>query len=719
MKLFVVGLVFSLAVVSPQRLGVRLNPTGGGGGGSIITQSDITLLGYSTIPGWEGSHPGNPGAVPVVGSAANPTTCDVVSGVVHCFTVQVGDGTYAGPYSVYEYIDPGTYGATLGAATAWTYYRNWGFSTDAVYDMYHNKYGKTFNGSGTLVDLGGLQYSNSPSGVSYHEIAGDRYIYISYGLPYGAPPTPSPWNLVACRLDNPGTADAHQTGLATTCTGPYRVCAGVGTPGGSDFDLACGQYRGSLLESLPDNTMGASVAQGFIHSQSAPNAGPSLWGGTPWITLSTPDGFGSTRSGNANLRTTDIQMVTDYLSHYLLTEANLNADGTLAGGAQNWTGHRPSYPTASLPPNPPGFKNYQYNGGTASSYGNTLNATSPVVNPDSYGGIGSWVNGDTATQAMWVQGTKSGVLFAGHFAVGPFWYKTRTAQQFTPLGTGSPVLMARDASEAWSATANSPANSSVEFNVVSGHFTSTPSLVTTVVYTKDGANTTLSCSASSRAMTVHLGTDGSNVITSTANNVVSIVNGTPACAALASAQLCVGDCNIANTGAGVVTLITTDYAGQTVPSGILILAYGPQLSPIGGIDLGINVTGPNAVYEAAIMVYDPSKFQQTPDYNVTPDSFIWLNLIDSNFPCATQGSFNYPNCSNGGSFFDPTTRRYYVIINQADVTTVPGTPKPVIAVFQIAGSALPEPTFLDWLVSLAPNFRKSVAHALTFFEMPR
>ncbi len=683
--------------------------------GSIITQSDVTLLGYSTVPGWEASHPGTPGDLPAQWASA----CGVVSGVVHCFLTQIGNNnTYNGYYAPVEIIDPGTYGATLGTATAWTYYRNWGWSTDASYDTYHAKYGMTYDSGGSLIELGGVgnQYGNLPSGLSYHEIGGVRYLYMSYSIQYGNPPSPPPWNLVVCSLDNPGTADAHQTGLATTCSGPYRICAGNSTYGGSQ---SCGPWRGSWFSDLPSGTMGSN--NGFTNSQNPPNTGPALWGGLAWPTTSTPAGFGSTRGGNADYRTTDLIQTVDYLSAYALALGDVNLDGTL-NGIPFRVGRRPSYPTASLPPNPPGFKNYAYEGGNGFTYGVTIPAAQTRVDPDQYSGVGNWDNADEPTMAQWVQGTKSGVLFPAAVSVGPVWYKTRTAQEFSPFGTGAHILFARNADEAWTATCfyknssgsdclvSTTQNADVRFDVTAANYTNNPTNKVTVKYQNDGASQSLTCTASGKAVTVHLATNGSSVPTSTANSVVSTVNGTGACSALVTASISL-DSGQPNTGAGVIpSVITFDYAGVAVSSNTLILAYGPQLSPREGIDLGIVNTGPVYTQEAGMAVYNSANFEATPDYAVDPDSFIWFRLIDPNFPCATLGSLGTQQCGLTGSFYNPATRRLYVISNAADLTTVPGSPKPIIAVFQIAGSAVPEPlTMADWLWSLAPSFKR-LAH---------
>ncbi len=351
---FLATSVFLLSLVIPaQRLGIRLNPTSVPSG-SIVTQADFTLLGYFTMPGFLLSHPTNPDGVPFFTNATgggNSTTCGNVSGVVHCFTIQGNrgfQGSDFGPYSVMEFIDPGSYGATPATATAAPFYRNWGFSNDGFYDMGHGHYGTTYSNTGVLSELGGAgnQYANLPAGLSYHEQGGVRYLYETYGLQYGNPPGDGgPWNLLICSLDNPGTADAHQTGLATTCNGPYRICAGTGTYGGVQV---CGPWRGAVFAELPDGSFGTSNA--LTSTQNPPNWGPSLWGGGAWPTTATSSAYGSDR-GSHDYRTTDIQPPVDYLSHYQLSDGQVNLDGTLNGVPQ-WSGRRPSFSTPTLEPNP-------------------------------------------------------------------------------------------------------------------------------------------------------------------------------------------------------------------------------------------------------------------------------------------------------------------------------------------------------------------------------
>ncbi len=714
----------------PQRLGVRVNSSASGG--PIVTAGDVTLLGYFHIPGLTNPHPNDPGADPYRNQGGGAVSaCGTVSGVVHCLTDQMQNSNYGG-YSLIEYIDPGSYGSTPGTATDATYYRNWGWSGGAQYDMYHGKFGYTYNNSGVLTDLCGFGGNACiPSGLGYHEVGGVRYIYISYGLPYGNPPTDNggmPYNLVICSLDNPGTGDADQTGLATTCSGPYRVCAGTGTYGGTQF---CGPWRGSFFSDLPTGKMGSS--NGYTYTQNPPNWGPSLWGGLDWPTTATTDGFGSTRAGNAIYRTTDLVQTVDYLSHYQLSDGQVNLDGTLNGVPQ-WSGRRPSYPTATLQPNPPGYANYAYEGGSSTTYGVAANSFQNWVLPSAYSGVGSWVNGDITDAAAWITGTKEGVLFAGHFAVGPVWYKTRTAQLFSPYGTGSNILFMRGADEAWSETYGAvSSNTEVRFDVAPANYSNNPANVVTVKYQNDGASQSLSCTASGKVITVHLATNGSSVITSTANAIIANINTTSACYTLATASIghendcgtgsghptCPGGVptSYINDGTGVVSLITVDYSHTTTsPSGVLILAYGPQYSPIEGTDLHVSVTGPVSVYEAGIMVYDPATLEATPDYNVTPTEFIWPRVIDANFPCATIGAFDLPQCNVGGFYFNPTTRKLYLFSNQSDLFGQ----KPTVAVFQIAGSPAPEPTLLSWLWSLAPNWlHHSHSKPISLLERPR
>lgn len=694
--------------------------------GPVITQSDVSLGGYFTIPGGTNPHPNDPGASPLPYIGGPISTCGRASmdNLIHCFSLQEGQSGYYGYYSLIEYIVPTSLGSTPDTATPAIYYRNWGYSSGALYEMWHGQYGYTYDINGNEVVLENTPFTPYPAGLGYHESGGHRYVYIQYGLTYGNPPNnPPPWNWVTCELVNPGTGDANQTGLSTICSSPQRICAGTGTYGGTSGaqgeEGGCGPFRGSNPTPAPDGKMCTST--GLTHTQNPPNWGPAIWCGADWPTVSTPNGFGSTRAGNAKLRTTDIVQTVDYLSHYQLSQGQVNLDGTLNGVPQ-WSGRRPSYATATLAPNPPGFKNYTYAGGTAITYGVTSNASEVEVDPDQYSGFGSWINGDFVQGMYFVSGTKTGVIGAGHFIVGPYWYKTAAGQQFSLFGTQPYKLMARNAAEAWEATGYSLAASptlhaDVRFNVKSAYYSSDPAQVVKVNYVNDGASQSFSCTVSGKITTIHLPTNSSSVITATANSLISSFNADSTCTTHMTAAIShVSDSNDAvtyvNNGTGTIPGLPTNNGFGIVLDGAhtgqLVLAHGPQLSPREDIDLGVSVTGPNGLTQPAMIVYDTATLGATPDYNVNPTSFIWLRLIDSNFPCATNASviYTHSECIIGGNYYDEASRKFIVFTNGTDLTTA--AVKPYGVVLNIAGSPEPEPVSIwNWLYHQAPNFVRS------------
>ncbi len=701
MKFIALSLALSLAVVSPQRLGVRLNPPASGPSDQL-TSADFTLLGMFRL------NPSVCFAGAPNSSATIPMTGRRVAGATHLFSTT----TYSayGYNALCEWIDPGSYSSTYGSAPQAALYRNWGWSSDASYDMWHGLDRSSYNSSGVL----SVDPAQFTSGIGYHEVGGRFYAYMNYSPSYGSPPDPQPWTTVVCELVNPGTNDSHQTGLSTDCTGPYRFQAGVYGYGGGP---SVGPRRVGYTVDLPDGTMGIANGKYGIQ-QFLWNKGPSLFGGLPWLTTSTTQGFGSTRSGNPNLRTTDLIMPDDYLAYYSVN-LYIGADGKICcGGDFNWTMRRPPHVGGT-------YTQYISPSGTAYSYDGTLvSASAEQPDPDQYSGLGTVTAGDSMGGAVYIGGSKTGFITASSNVISYQWYKTRAGWKFIPQGTGTPVLLMRNVEEAHDATYPVASNMSVSFAVTPANYSSTVANVVTVTYVKDGAGSSRSCTVSGKAITVHLDTNGSNVITSTANNVVSIVNSTGVCSALVTASLNTeGDSG--NNGTGVVSLVTTDVSGSNPPvAGVLYLVGGAEWSPVGNVDCGITVTGPtNCGAEPALQIWNMTSLSQTPDYTPDPTEWMWLHDISANIPCNRISSITTVlACTIGGMYFDPVDRKLFVMMVDADVTTAPGLPLPVILAFQVAGSPMPAPapSFAEWLWSMAPKWlTKSTKAPPSLLARPR
>ncbi len=696
--------LLSLSVLSTaQTLRPRLNVTGGGGGSQTLTPTDFTWLGDLRIPGGEGQPADTSYPIQYM-------TGRRVGGVNHLFLTQNGNsGVYVGKWSPVELADPGGYNQDYTIAPFMTVVTNWGYANGSFgtspYDTYGGMYGKTYDSGGTLINVGNAvsQFEIYPNGMGWHDVTSTCCLYVSYSLPYGA--YQSTWALLAIDLTNPGSGP-NQTGLSTTVNGPLRLCTGVFPLGGSQV---CGPVRSNFFTDMPDGSMGVGAGNSYTQQGDPLNQGPSLWSGASWPSLSTPQGFGSTR-GSAAYRTTDIVPSVDLLSYYTIA-GSIAPDGTMLGGNPIVAVRRPPHVGGD-------FTNYYFEGGTCQSYGNAQNCTQAAIDPDQYSGIGAWTDSDGQGGMAWIDGTKNGFVAAATVSVGHGWYKTLSAQQVSPSGTGTTIIYQRAATEAWSAVPvpNAAHNDEVRFDVTSGNYSSALANRITLKYQNDGASQSRSCTVSGKAITVHLDTNGGGTITSTASNVVSIVNSTGACSTLVTASLYHGPGNdVPNDGSGTVGLITQDYAGQTVPSGILILNQGPQNCPIHNVDSGVTVTGPNTTrLEQELMIYRQSDLGQTPDYAPSPNEVMWFH---DQWP--TMHFQTYPG-SMGGVYWDPVDRKLYVMANAADNATIPGFAKPIIHVFQVAGTAAPEPvSFWTWLTSFAPSFFKALPHSTPFVERPR
>jgi hypothetical protein len=259
-----------------------------------------------------------------------------------------------------------------------------------------------------------------------------------------------------------------------------------------------------------------------------------------------------------------------------------------------------------------------------------------------------------------------------------------------PFGTGTDVLYARNVEEAWSATfPGDPAaaplkDSAVRFDVTPANYSNVVADLVTVTYVNDGPSQPLTISVSGKAITVHLATNGSSVITSTGNDVVAAVNASGPASALVTASLYT-DGIFTNDGTGVVELFTQDYAKVVVPTAHrLDLAGGPAWSPHENENSGAQITGPvTTKMEPAIVIYDPADLRQTPDYSPDPTEWIWLHDVDADIPVD-----HTINCPMAGMWFDSVERKLYVQMTNADKTTQgSSTPLPVILVFAVAGTS--------------------------------
>lgn len=586
----------------------------------------------------------------------------VVSGDTHLFITQSGAGGLGvQPYAPVEILDPGVYAMDYADAVDATLVHNWGISSGVAYDCFHGKFGLTYNSP--------LYAPTGPEGDPYYIanafIAGigwseaEQLLYVSYSSPYGN--INPEWNLLAMELTTPGAGPPNEVGLATTAYGVWRNQTGTATYGG---DLRFGAQRAYYWsDTAPDGKALHGSSNGYT-AQGGSNQGPSLWG-HDWPQRTTPAGYGTQINANG-LRTTDIVGTQDYLSHYAMYGL-LGTDGVLPPGQDIISARRPGFPGGVNGGDPYYFEN-NYNGIIPS-----FSDTAFDLDPQQNGGLGSWTWSDNIVGGEWIDtGTKSGICFVGAVTTAHNWYRTTAAKEVNANGT--PLIYDRNVDEAkWATTFGPSANADIFYTQV------TPGTHVTVAYVDPGAiNQSLSISVSSPHITVHLATNGSGAITTTANALLTLWNATGAATALASAVLYTSV--YTNDGTGLLQAMSTE-----------LIAGGPAWCPHHNVDSGIIVTGPaSSNNEAVLLIYDPADLiavrdsgGSIPDYSPDPLEFVFLkDLTDASgiqlcLSGARQGQLS-------ASYYEPISKKLYLLAPDVDLTFGSNNPLPIIHVFQVS-----------------------------------
>lgn len=651
MKFFAFITVISLATSSlnlPQRVHLRVIPPPPGGGRNLDLDTDLTYLGAVRLGQaiWQSNH------------GAAGFALRRVSGQTHWLIGQGGIGQFYWPNCPTEWIDPGTYSKTMASTTVASVYNHWGYTNSDKYDCFHGLFGKTYDATG-LVGYGGTnhEYDNNQWGLFWTDESSNCCLLVTYGLPYGNYDPGAA--MLVMEFTTFGSGSPSFTGMTTTTIGPIRTCQGVSTPGGSDE--ICGDMRAEKFTKMPDNSWGTTQGPSSTQ-QGGTMKGASLFGGLAFPNMSSTGnvGWGSTRAGNPLLRTTDLVFPNKYLAHY-------NMDSTIfaAGVASTplWTMRRPPHVSTALEP----WTQYVWEGVNCADPASTF--TAGEIDPTTNDNIGTYTSGDGMGGGIYIPGTVHGFLNFGNFNGGHGWYKTRACLDFY-----------RDATEAKRDILEpTVCGSNKNFSVVKNGSFGTLARVRIV---NDGASQPLTVTVSGADVTVHAATNGSGVITSTANDVIDKINTTSASSSLVTASLSVeapdgaqipGDGCSSGDGSGLVEAI--DYRK---------LAGGPQNCPLHNIPMGYDVTGPGTTRLAtAIINYDMSALPATPDYSPEPQ-WSWLGDRDNGEVLMSRalGPVMEP-CGNPE--FDPVTRKLYALCGYE--TTTDATPRPFMNVWQVAGEA--------------------------------
>ena len=484
-------------------------------------------------------------------------------------------------------------------------------------------------------------------------------------------------------------AMADLVGTGNTTAIHIRTCAGTFGAGGAGGQT-CGGMRGFDLWDQPDGSMGIGGGVGYWQ-QNTDNKGPSFFWGATWPTMSFTTGYGSAR-GSAAYRTTDLVSPTQGLAFYQL-DGNLTDAGAIISGP-NVTFRRPPDGT---------FGNYFFEdaGGT--------DAPDPLL----YGNIGGWTSVDKEEGTVWVNTSpKSGVISAMTLSMGHTWYKTNAGFTYQEKGTGPTLIFQRNVDEAGAQTNLGNVNADVIFRVTPAFYTNIVANAASMKYLNPGtSNQSISVTHSGNAVTVHLATNNSSVVTTTANDIITAIRADT----FANSEWTV---SLPGDGTGVVSTITdakipgTGDEGAIIASGTMTPCHGPQWCTLHNVDSHVPNTGPVtntrepalAIYSTASVLAAPTS--GNPEYALDPDNIVYLHAIDPTMAFAPENSTTFPDYIMG-IYFDSATNKLYVSAPFVDDQTWGVFIRsPVIHVFSVATS-MPMPSEmlgsmgLIYLLSLA------------------
>jgi hypothetical protein len=656
--------------------------TSGGGSGTALTASDLTLETALVAE--------NVGGCAL--DTANQRTAFWDDGnSVRFFITQVSTGINVGKFSTCEFDIPDT-PATLDTdytnAPEMTFVENWGDHSDKPYDMYNGKFGASFNHADNLPTDGqsaGFAYvdeTKDPIGIAIHESGGTRYQVTTFSEEY-AIAYPS-WNMIVTALTASG---------GTTSSGPYRTRTGVYPPGSGTLNH--GPRRGGYMFKHPTTgTMCIGSGNNFTQ-QDAGNHGPSIYCGISWPTTATTSGYGTDAGGGG--RSTDLVATQTYLGHGAVYGTILD-DGTLPLGQEFWAFRIPA--KAGNPP-------YIWEGkivctqsvpnGPVAPHNQALSG----VNPAEYSNRGSY--GETSSVGavtMIDEGgsTKRGAIALMAWPEKEHWYRTGNCQ----IGTvdGVATTFDRNADERGYFTEIAGDNNDVYWQAAASN------QHVTITYVDPATNNAaLGVTVSGVDVTVNLATDGSSNPTSTADQVIAAVAAHGTASGLLSGSEYLGD------GTGVVAAMSS-----------LLLAHGPLWSPKNNVSSGANVTGPVSVENEMVLVfYDMDDLEAVnagtqDDYEPEPTSVLYLkdDYPEIRFLGSAPGTTDYNNIC--GLDYIPRTNKLYMVTCRSDDATVFGDARPVVYRFGVDTAPTPSPIVpvsagLLLLASLAGRARARGARA--------
>jgi hypothetical protein len=582
---------------------------------------------------------------------------------------QSATGSFVGRYSTCEFDipdAPGTLDTDYNTAPSMTFVRTWGVASSKPYDMYNGLYGASYNHADNIPTAGqsaGYAYTDStkePIGIAVHESGGTRYQITTFSEEY-AIAYPS-WNMIVTAL----TTTAGEP--TTTSSGPYRTRTGVYPPGSSTLNF--GPRRGGYMFKHPTTgTMCIGSGNNFTQ-QDAGNHGPAIYCGITWPTTATDDSYGTDAGSGA--RSTDLVATQTYLG-YGAVYGTIEADGTLPLGQEFWAFRIPA--KAGQPPYPYEGKvvcTQSVPGGPAVPHEQAV----PGVDPAQYDNKGSF--GETSQVggvAMIDEGgsTKRGAVAYMAWPRQENWYRTGNCQIATVAGVAT--TFDRNADERGMFTIFAGANSNVYWQGAASnqHYT--------IEYVDPpGNNVALSVSVSGVDVTVTLATNGSSVVTSTADDVIAAVAGHGAAAALMTGTEYGGD------GTGVVEAMDP-----------LLLAHGPLWSPKNNVNAGANVTGPVSVEnEVALVLFDMDDLEAVNAGSVdtyAPEPTGVLYLLDDYSEMRWVGSA--PGLTNYGAQcgidYIARTNKLYTVNCLADDATVFGDARPIVYRWGVDNTPPPTP----------------------------
>jgi hypothetical protein len=664
-----------------------------GGSSNTFSQSDFTYLGFFKVPS---------GHMPNTGGGENQVIgFNEVGGVVHEMLVQDyahGDFSNTGYGALYEFTDPGSgYTNNLSTAPRGTFVKNWGRTngdTSSFYDMWGGKLGTSLcysnsvwadtvthgspctPGSTVLIgDAGSGQGNFIVEGLHYYDDGSHTCCwYITGGQGYSNYSPDS--TILLSNLISNGNVQTN---------GPFRACVGTFGADGTGGDT-CGGLRAMYLFDSPDNTMGFGGGVAAWQQNTSAKGPQAFWGGVSWPNMSTTSGYGSTRGGDVSKRTTDLVPTTKALWFGTL-DNNINCDGTIISGP-NITFRRYTDPT---------FGNYTYE--------NAGLCAAEEIDPLKYGGVGSWTGVDYLNDAVYADTfPKSGVFYGATLVVGHTWYKTQAGFTYQEEGTGPTLIFQRNIDEALGCSVYSDYNANILVQVKPAFYTNVVANAVTLELRNPGTpNASPSVTHSGNNVVVHLATDGSSQVTTTANSIITLISGDSFSNSALSITIpaypnCLIPFGSSSTGNGIATTITDTRlnnggpASSMLSSGVMTPASGPQWCPLHNISSPFTVTGPtsSSASEPAIIIYSTSKIQAAPtsgnhDYSLDPESVVFLHNIDPTISFG-RGANDGPSIS--GMYFQTSTNRLFVGAPYRDPDSYPGccSVMPITHVFQLNNS---------------------------------